>query len=76
MLMFSVYIKMVISINCYPPKKSIFVLSLGCYGGFPIEAWQYSKNHGLVTGGNYESGEVILTSLEMSIYILINYTYI
>lgn len=31
----------------------------GCYGGYPIKAWKYFKTHGIVTGGDYESGEVI-----------------
>lgn len=30
----------------------------GCNGGYPIKAWEYFKKHGLVTGGDYKSGEV------------------
>nr|ADK37857.1 putative cathepsin precursor [Sitobion avenae] len=29
----------------------------GCHGGYPIKAWKYFSKHGLVTGGNYKSGE-------------------
>ncbi|CAI6373030.1 unnamed protein product [Macrosiphum euphorbiae] len=29
----------------------------GCNGGDPIKAWKYFSTHGLVTGGNYKSGE-------------------
>ncbi|XP_029341239.1 cathepsin B-16A isoform X3 [Acyrthosiphon pisum] len=29
----------------------------GCNGGYPIKAWKYFSSHGLVTGGNYKSGE-------------------
>ncbi|XP_025206248.1 cathepsin B-like cysteine proteinase 3 [Melanaphis sacchari] len=29
----------------------------GCNGGNPIRAWEYFSKHGLVTGGNYRSGE-------------------
>ncbi|UYV62080.1 CTSB [Cordylochernes scorpioides] len=29
----------------------------GCDGGYPQDAWDYWVNHGLVTGGEYESGE-------------------
>nr|BAD23812.1 cathepsin B-N1 [Tuberaphis styraci] len=29
----------------------------GCSGGYPIRAWERFKKHGLVTGGNYDSGE-------------------
>lgn len=37
----------------------------GCHGGNPIKAWEYFSKHGLVTGGNYKSREVIL-------YVVIN----
>lgn len=30
----------------------------GCNGGYPIKAWERFKKHGLVTGGDYKSGEV------------------
>jgi len=30
----------------------------GCYGGYPIRAWESFSKHGLVTGGDYNSGEV------------------
>lgn len=30
----------------------------GCNGGNPIKAWERFKEHGLVTGGDYKSGEV------------------
>ncbi|CAI6352200.1 unnamed protein product [Macrosiphum euphorbiae] len=29
----------------------------GCNGGYPIKAWERFKKHGLVTGGDYKSGE-------------------
>ncbi|XP_022169080.1 cathepsin B-like cysteine proteinase 4 [Myzus persicae] len=29
----------------------------GCNGGNPLKAWKYFSKHGLVTGGNYKSGE-------------------
>jgi cathepsin B len=29
----------------------------GCNGGNPFKAWKYFSTHGLVTGGNYKSGE-------------------
>lgn len=30
----------------------------GCHvGGYPIRAWQYFKNHGVVTGGNYNTSD-------------------
>uniref|UniRef100_A0A2S2P6Q2 Cathepsin B-like cysteine proteinase 5 n=1 Tax=Schizaphis graminum TaxID=13262 RepID=A0A2S2P6Q2_SCHGA len=29
----------------------------GCNGGYPIRAWKRFKTHGLVTEGNYKSGE-------------------
>ncbi|CAI6373149.1 unnamed protein product [Macrosiphum euphorbiae] len=29
----------------------------GCKGGYPIKAWERFKKHGLVTGGDYKSGE-------------------
>lgn len=29
----------------------------GCNGGYPIKAWERFKKHGLVTGGEYKSGE-------------------
>ncbi|XP_025407532.1 cathepsin B-like cysteine proteinase 4 [Sipha flava] len=30
---------------------------LGCKGGAPIKAWEYFIKYGLVTGGDYQSGE-------------------
>ncbi|VEL20507.1 unnamed protein product [Protopolystoma xenopodis] len=27
----------------------------GCQGGIPIQAWMYWKNHGIVTGGDYQT---------------------
>lgn len=30
----------------------------GCHGGHPIKAWKHFNKHGLVTGGDYKSGEV------------------
>ncbi|XP_060868981.1 cathepsin B-like [Metopolophium dirhodum] len=29
----------------------------GCNGGYPIKAWERFNKHGLVTGGDYKSGE-------------------
>nr|WMM65063.1 cathepsin B-16D1 [Myzus persicae] len=29
----------------------------GCHGGYPIKAWKRFSTHGLVTGGDYNSGE-------------------
>lgn len=29
----------------------------GCHGGYPDEAWEYWKKHGIVSGGNYNSSE-------------------
>lgn len=31
----------------------------GCDGGFPEGAWYFFRRHGIVTGGDYNSGEVI-----------------
>ncbi|XP_050530570.1 cathepsin B-like [Daktulosphaira vitifoliae] len=31
--------------------------SSGCNGGYPISAWSFFKNHGVVTGGAYNSSE-------------------
>lgn len=30
----------------------------GCNGGYPIKAWEHFEKFGLVTGGDYKSGEV------------------
>jgi len=31
----------------------------GCNGGYPIKAWEYFKRHGVVSGGNYNTTDVI-----------------
>lgn len=33
--------------------------SKGCKGGYLNTAWNYTKNEGLVTGGDYGSKEVV-----------------
>lgn len=33
----------------------------GCDGGFPESAWYFFRRHGIVTGGDYDSGEVRCT---------------
>ncbi|XP_015376384.1 PREDICTED: cathepsin B-like cysteine proteinase 5 [Diuraphis noxia] len=32
---------------------------LGCQGGYPIKAWQYYNTRGLVTGGNFNSFQLV-----------------
>jgi len=44
----------------------------GCQGGYPIEAWLYFQRHGLVTGGSYNTTNVIL--LTILTYTLIHNT--
>lgn len=33
----------------------------GCYGGRAIKSWQYFQEHGVVTGGAYNTTDVIIT---------------
>ena len=38
--------------------KHIYLLYFRCNGGFPEAAWEYIKEEGLVTGGQYNSMQV------------------
>lgn len=35
-----------------------YLCGFGCNGGYPIKAWKRFHKRGLVTGGEYNSGEV------------------
>lgn len=37
---------------------------MGCNGGYPDKAWPFFFEHGLVTGGDYDSSEVSSSSLK------------
>jgi len=38
--------------------RTVMLLMFRCYGGISAAAWQYYIDVGLVTGGNYNSGQV------------------
>lgn len=39
---------------------------MGCNGGYPDKAWPFFFEHGLVTGGDYDSSEVSSSRPESS----------